>query len=126
VVYVFALVVFVGGAFIGFASVSCSMFCAIDGSPENREPTRLDINVQTAREIRRALDTPIPQPPPLGSITASRARPIDSSNTAIMKPEKRKGSAKGFDAMAMDYSTAFSGSKDSGGAHPAHDRHAPQ
>ncbi len=102
------------------------MFYAVDGSPENREPTRLDSNVQTAREIRRALDTAIPQPPSLGPITASRASPIASSNAAIMKPEKRKGSTKGLDAMAMSSRTEFSGSKDSGAAHPAYDCHAPQ
>ena len=125
VVYVCALVVLVGGSFLGFASVFYAID-AIDDRPENREPTRLDINVQTAREIRRALDTAIPQPPSLGPITASRASPIDSSNAAVMKPEKRKDSTKGLDAMAMSSSTGFSGSKDSGAAYPAYDRHAPQ
>jgi hypothetical protein len=123
VVYVCALVVLIGGSFLCFANV----FYAIEGSPESREPTRLDINVQTAREIRRALDTAIPQPSPLGPITASRASPMMvSSNAAVMKPEKRKRSTKGLDAMAMSSSTEFSGSKDSGGTHPAYDRHALQ
>ena len=122
-VYLGALVILVGGSFLSFAGV----FYAFDGEQEQREPTRLEINAQAAREIRQALATPIPQPSPLAPITAPLARPTASNNAAIIPHERSKDSTKGFDALAMRYSAEHSsGSKGSRGTYLSYDRHAPQ
>jgi hypothetical protein len=53
-----------------------------------REPNRLDLVVQNAREIRQALANPIPPPPPLRSTetipTAPPAALVNAANQAMV------------------------------------------
>ena len=114
-------IVLVGGSFL-----ACAGVLHIVDSRDDRA-TRLHVTVQTAREIQRALATPVPQPPPLGPITAARARPLPSS-AAIMRPEgKRKKSPNGYDAMARGSSAEWSAnSSRTSGSSVVYDRHALQ
>jgi hypothetical protein len=119
VVCLCAPIVAIGGGFIATAGLLHAL------SSKDPEPTRLQVNVQTAREIQKAINTPVAQPEPLGPITASRARPNGSRNaTTIMKPEKHKRAGPGYDAMARGAPTEASSRSEA--APPAYDRHALQ
>ena len=90
-------------------------------SPDTPEPTRLSVNVATAREVRAALAKPIPGPPKLEPITAKVAfghyRPggKDYMTAAVQQP-KPKAKAKrrsipreALDAMAMQPAPVHAG-----------------
>ena len=83
-----------------------------------RDKTLLELQIESSREIRRALATPVSDPPRLPPITARPARDIRES--AAMQPRKpAKPSQEAMNAMAMDQS----------GMHPSvdyavRDRHA--
>ena len=82
-----------------------------------REKTLLELQVESSREIRRALAAPMVTAP-LPAITARPARDIAaaSAKLARMKP-----SQAAMDAMAMEQSGAY---QSTGQNYPVPDRHA--
>lgn len=95
---------------------------ALLGPHANEEPKRtlLAERIETAREIRRALDTPIPPAEPLQPITqkpvhAVGSRVVDRPPSQASKP---KLSGKALEAFAMDRDFAPRE------AYPVFDRHA--
>lgn len=95
---------------------------AVQGPRSNDEPKRtlLAERIETAREIRRALDAPIPPAEPLQPITqkpvhAVGSRVVDQRPRQSSKP---KLSSRALEAFAMD--RGFAPRE----AYPSFDRHA--
>lgn len=105
--------------FVGFAlylAAVAAVFCllgivgavALNGAPnllpqENRETSAMEIQLQTARDIRAALSRPIAAPRPLPPITAKLANPHPS--VAQIKPdtpEPKALSKTARNALAME------------------------
>ena len=89
-----------------------------------RDKTLVELQIESSREIRRALATPVPQPPPLPPITARPAR--DLRAIAAMQPRKpvqTKPSKEAMNAMAMDQSGTYSSIEYSSHDYPVGDRH---
>jgi hypothetical protein len=66
----------------------------------SREKTSFELQLQTARDIRQALATPVPPPQPLPPITAKRANPIPRASVIVDKQRRISPAAR--EAMAMD------------------------
>jgi len=81
-----------------------------------REKTTLELQVESSREIRRALATPMVTAP-LPPITARPARDLRSAAT---NPPRPKLPQAAMDAMAMDQSGAY---RSAGQSHSVPDRH---
>jgi hypothetical protein len=82
-----------------------------------RDKTLLELQVESSREIRRALATPVSNPPRLPPITARPARDLRESTAALTKkPVQTQPSQEAMNAMAMDQSGTYS---------LIRDRHAP-
>jgi hypothetical protein len=65
------------------------------------EQSAFDAQLATARQIREVLARPLPQPQPLGPITAKRANPVPQMVAHTEK--KRQAVPQGaLDAMAME------------------------
>jgi len=76
-----------------------------------RDKTMLELQVESAREIRRVLATPVAAPAKLPPITARPARDIRTAATLhTTKPAPTKLSQEAMNAMAMDQSGAYSSS----------------
>jgi hypothetical protein len=88
-----------------------------------RGKTLLELQVDSSRQIRQALATPIAIPP-LAPITARRDL-RDIASAQANKPVRTKPSQAGMDAMAMDQSGTYSSSASSSSARYAvQDRHS--
>ena len=89
-----------------------------------RERTLLELQVESSREIRRALATPVSHPPRLPPITARPARDIRESAAAQTRnPVQLKPSQEAMNAMAMDPSGTYSSIQSPSHDHSARDRH---
>ena len=71
-----------------------------------REKTVLELQVESSRNIRRALATPVVTPP-LSPITARPAREIQTVAVQEKKPARVKLPQAAMNAMAMDQSGAY-------------------
>ena len=90
--------------------------------PGAREKTVLELQVESSREIRRALATPVSQPPRLPPITARPVRDIRTAAALQTTKAQPKLSREAMNAMAMDQSgTDFS--VPSSHTYPVRDRH---
>jgi hypothetical protein len=78
-----------------------------------RDKTLLELQVESSREIRRALATPVAVPAKLPPITARPARDIRTAAAHTTKPVQPKLSQEAMNAMAMDQSAAYSSSAQS-------------
>ena len=88
-----------------------------------RDKTMLELQVESAREIRRALATPVAVPAKLPPITARPARDIRAAALPA-KPVRAKPSQEAMNAMAMDQSGAYSSSVQSSSQnYSVRDRH---
>jgi hypothetical protein len=87
-----------------------------------RDKTLLDLQVESAREIRRALATPV-STPRLPPITARPARDIRESAASQAK-NRTKPSQEAMNAMAMDQSQMHSSGEFSSPDYSVRDRHA--
>jgi hypothetical protein len=102
----FACLVYLGVVAVAVLGIGTSMFVVVSASKGSsqaavREKTLLDIRVEDAREIKRALAKSV-DIPPLPPITA---RPL-RENTPILaqepaKPQRAKPSQAALNAMAM-------------------------
>jgi hypothetical protein len=82
-----------------------------------REKTLLELQVESSREIRRALATPVVTAP-LPPITARPAREIAAASTKLVRTQP---SQDAMNAMAMDQSGTY---QSAGQNYPVPDRHA--
>jgi hypothetical protein len=90
-----------------------------------RDKTLLELQVESSREIRRALATPISQPPRLPPITARLARDLRESTAALTrKPVQAQPSQEAMNAMAMDQIGTYSSVRSSSFDYAVRDRHA--
>lgn len=87
-------------------------------SRDVREPTRMDMLVANAREIRAALERPLPPLEPLPPITQRPANAGPKLVTAKSRPRKLSSEAR--DALASQWSAPVGSYVD------ALDRHKPQ
>ena len=88
-----------------------------------RDKTLLELQVESTREIRRALATPVFQPPRLPPITARPARDLRESAAALTRKSlQAKPSQEAMNAMAMDQSGTYS-SIQSSSYYAVRDRH---
>ena len=71
-----------------------------------REKTVLELQVESARDIRRALATPVVTPP-LPPITARPARDIQAVAVQEKKPPRIRLPHAAMNAMAMDLNGAY-------------------
>src|SRR5205814_667088 len=87
-----------------------------------RDKTLLELQVESSREIRRALATPVSQPPRLPPITVRPARDLRESTAALTgKSVQTKPSQEAMNAMAMDPSGTYSSMQSS--SYAVRDRH---
>jgi hypothetical protein len=86
----------------------------------SREKTVVELQIESSREIRRALTAPITVPP-LPPITARLARDAAAIAATQGKLARAKPSLVAMDAMAMDLSGV---SQPSAHDYPVFDRHA--
>ena len=90
-----------------------------------RDKTLLELQVESSREIRRALATPVSQPPQLPPITARPARDLRESAAALTrKSVQAKPSQEAMNAMAMDQIGTYSSVRSSSFDYAVRDRHA--
>jgi hypothetical protein len=89
------------------------------------DKTLLELQVENSREIRRALATPVSQPPQLPPITARPARDLrEAAASQIRKPAQMKLPQEAMNAMAMDQSGTYSSVRSSSFDYAVRDRHA--
>jgi hypothetical protein len=92
----------------------------------DRPKTLLDMRIETAREIRQALATPIPPPEPLGPITAKPANTMGGPSKMASSP-RLKLSKEAREAFASELGSSLAvPSYDSRSERPAvrsYDRH---
>ena len=90
-----------------------------------RDKTLLELQIESSREIRRALATPVSQPPRLPAITARPARDLRESAAALTrKSVQAKPSQEAMNAMAMDQSVTYSSTQSLSYDYAVRDRHA--
>ena len=89
-----------------------------------RDKTLLELQIESSREIRRALATPVAAPAKLPPITARPARDIRAA-AAVQpaKPAQPKLSQEAMNAMAMEPSAAQSPFQSSSQSYAVRDRH---
>ena len=115
-VYLSTAVLLIGAiGFVALAIVIPNLLAASD--IQSREPTRLQEAIETARDIRRALATPIPPPTPLSPIPAKVQRlPASTVGSPAVRSLPREAAASYAQQTRRDFST---------GRNPEiHDRHA--
>jgi hypothetical protein len=88
------------------------------------DKTLLELQIESSREIRRALATPVAGPPQLPPITARPARDVREA-AQVMNPTPKKLSREAMHAMAMDQSLAHSWFQSSSRDYAVGDRHTP-
>jgi hypothetical protein len=106
------------GSFVGAALlvvIAVGLARALVDDPAGRAAkTKLDERIETAREIRKALATPIPPPEPLPPITA---KPLRVPNAKAVDGDASKTPAlsrSARDAMAREQRRSFSPSRSTG------------
>jgi hypothetical protein len=120
------LLVYIGAIFTALAVIALGLMAIVQASAalfqsSPQEKTVLELQVETARESRRALAVPVVIPP-LPPITASLARDVRAVATAqVRKPARRAIPTEALNAMAMDQSEATPRTSHS---YAAPDRHA--
>jgi hypothetical protein len=93
-----------------------------DGTARDR--TLLELQIESSREIRRTLATPVSQPPRLPPITARPARDLRESTAAqARKTVQTKPSQEAMNAMAMDQSGTNSLAQSPSYDYAGRDRH---
>jgi hypothetical protein len=104
---------FLGAAVVAVITVGLAR-ALVDDPAGKAAKTKLDERIETAREIRKALATPIPPPEPLQPITAkplrvpnAKAAQDDESRTPALSRSAR-------DAMAREQRRSFSPSRSTG------------
>jgi len=89
-----------------------------------RDKTLVELQIESAREIRRALATPVAIPEKLPPITARPARDIRAAAALHpTKPAQSKLSQEAMNAMAMDQSAPDSSFRSRSQDYPVRDRH---
>ena len=90
-----------------------------------RDKTLLELQVESSREIRRALATPVSQPPRLPPITARPARDLrEAAASRIRNPAQMKLPQEAMNVMAMGQSGTYSSVRSSSFDYAVRDRHA--
>jgi hypothetical protein len=128
-----SLLVYFGATATALSVIILSLTTVVKSSADwsqsrTREKTLLDLQVQSSREIRQALATPIVTAP-LPPVTARPARDIQNAvMVSEKKPARAKPSAAALNAMAMSHSGAMamshSGAYQSpASTYPVPDRH---
>lgn len=97
--------VFLGSAVIAAIVVGAAR-ALIEDPADKAAKTLLDERIETARQIRRALATPIPPPERLPPITAKPAHPPKAHQGGDDAPEPRL-SRRARDAMARQERRSF-------------------
>jgi hypothetical protein len=89
-----------------------------------RDKTLLELQLESSREIRRALATPVAQPARLPPITARPAHNLREAAVAqARKPPQVILPPEAMNAMAMDPSHAYSPGQSSSAYYAVRDRH---
>ena len=89
-----------------------------------RDKTVLELQIENSREIRRALATPVSNPPRLPPITARPTHDLRQiAATQTRKPVQPKPSQEAMNAMAMYQSGTYSSFQASSQDYPVRDRH---
>jgi hypothetical protein len=119
-IYCCAVAVIGGGTFYmaSYAYEATASQVSAARDVESREPRRLDERLASAREVKKALSTPLPPPPLLHPITVKAAHAVGSKIVLRQKPKGPRNEA--MDAMAMDIAPRQPYS----GAYQPVDRHA--
>ena len=87
---------FLGSAALVVLAIGAARMLIADDPVSKAAITKLDERIETARQIRRALATPVPPPDPLPPITAKPAR------AAKAKPAEDSQTQKSFSPDAQD------------------------
>jgi hypothetical protein len=91
------LCAFLGAALLAVITVGLAR-ALVDDPAGKAAKTKLDERIETAREIRNALSTPIPAPEPLQPITA---KPLRAQHTKSVEGDESKTSTRSArDSMA--------------------------
>lgn len=119
------LLVYVGVIFTALAIIALGLMTAVKAAAglsqsSPREKTVLELQVESSREIRKALATPLARVEPLPPITARPARDLRSI-ASVQTRQTPKLPQEALDAMAMDQSAASAPSR---AYYPVIDRHA--
>lgn len=120
------LLIYIGAIFTALAVIALGLMAIVQASaalsPANpRDKTMVELQVESAREIRRALAVPVVVEP-LPPITARMARDVRSVASAQdRKPARTALSQEALNAMAMEQSET---SRPARHSYPAPDRHA--
>ena len=106
-----SLLIYIGAAATALSVVILGLTAVVKastgwGQASPREKTVLELQVENARDIRRALATPVVTPP-LPPITTRPARDIQTVAVQEKKPPRAKLSQAAMNAMAMDQSGAY-------------------
>ena len=99
--------VIAGGALVvernAHGTVLQTLASLFDEADEERAPTRLSLAVEEARQIRAALEKPLPPPAPLQPITATVAHgDLRSGKASLAKHKVPKFPKEALDAMASN------------------------
>jgi|SRR5690349_6125588 len=109
---------------LGLTAVVKASASLSDGA--TRDKTLLELQLGSSLEIRRALATPVAQPPPLPPITARPARDLREAAAAqTRKPPQVILPPEAMNAMAMDPSRATSPGQSWLADYAVRDRHTP-
>jgi hypothetical protein len=95
------LCAFLGAALLAVITVGLAR-ALVDDPAGKAAKTKLDERIETAREIRNALSTPIPPPEPLQPITA---KPLRAQHTKSVEGDESKAptlSRSARDSMARE------------------------
>jgi hypothetical protein len=104
---------FLGAALLVVIAVGLAR-ALVDDPAGKAAKTKLDERIETARQIRKALATPIPPPEPLQPITA---RPLRAQNTKGVEDDEAKTptlSRSARDSMAREQRRSSSPSRSTG------------
>ena len=106
-----SLLIYIGAAATALSVVVLGLTAVVKASTgwsqtSPREKTVLELQVESSRNIRRALATPVVTPP-LSPITARPAREIQTVAVQEKKPARVKLPQAAMNAMAMDQSGAY-------------------
>ena len=103
--YMIAVIVPGGLAVVGLIWV----ISGVEGltTQPDRPKTVLDMRIETAREIRQALATPIPPPEPLGPIQSKATSTLGGAKKAANAPPRLRLPAEARDAFASGLSPSY-------------------
>ena len=124
------VLMYVGGLATALSVIALGLTAVVQASAglseaTARDKTLLELQIESSREIRRALATPISQPPRLPPLTARLARDLRESTAALTrKPVQMKLPQEAMNAMAMGQSGTYSSVRSSSFDYAVRDRHA--